>query len=57
MGDAIQPMYYNSGPNASPGPDVDAFPAQAVFPGMRTRPGGVVRFDDPVLTLCPIPTF
>jgi hypothetical protein len=57
MGDAIQPMYYNSGPNASPGPDVDAFPAQVVFPGMRTRPGGVVRFDDPVLTLCPAPTF
>jgi hypothetical protein len=57
MGDAIQPMYYNSGPNASSGPDVDAFPAQPVFPGMRTRPGGVVRFDDPVLTLCPAPTF
>jgi hypothetical protein len=57
FGDIAQAIYYTSGPNGANGPDVDAAPAQAPFPGLRVRDGGVNRFnEDATFTACPLPT-
>jgi hypothetical protein len=57
FGDIARPFYYTSGANGNDGPDVDAPPAQPIFPGLRVREGGVNRFNqDVTLTACPNPT-
>jgi len=54
MGDAITPIFYNSQTGVANASDVDAPPAQPVFPGLRPRDGGTVLFDvDSPLLPCP----
>jgi hypothetical protein len=53
FGDAIQPLFYSQGTSLTDIPDVDAAPAQPVFPGQVVRAGGDNKFNDTVLADCP----